>query len=83
MTTLPTIHLNGTGRATLLRDYHKAYEKLIEFRDSFIAIEFNARDYYVQSDDAFFHARHERDVALTQIGALIEYLEAHLTHIDS
>lgn len=80
-TTLPTIHLNGTGRQTLLNNYNAAYRKLIEFRDAFCSIEFNARDYYVQSSTAFSTARTERDIMLHKIGALMEYLEAHLIHL--
>lgn len=81
--TLPTIHLNGTGRTTLLSDYQAAYEKLIEFRDAFRSIEFNARDYYVQSANAFYEARTERDIMEHKIGALMQYLEDHLIHLAS
>lgn len=81
MTPLPTIHLNGTGRQTLLDDYSAAYHKLIEFRDAFRSIEFNARDYYVQSNTAFAEARQERDIMEHKIGALAQYLEDHLIHL--
>ena len=79
---LPTVHLNGTSRQTLLADYQAAYEKLTEFSDSFRSIEFNARDYYVQSDSSFYEARTERDLMEHKIGALMAYLEAHLLHLS-
>jgi hypothetical protein len=78
---LPTIHLNGTGRDTLLRDYSEAYTQLIKFRDAFARIEFNARDFYVQGSDAFPRARSARDELRLRIGQLMEYLEAHLAHL--
>lgn len=79
--TLPTVHFNGTSRQMLTDDYRAAYEKLIEFRDTFRSIEFNARDYYVQSPDAFPRARGQRDEAFTHIAALMTYLETHLLHL--
>jgi len=81
--TLPTVHLNGTSRKRLTDDYQAAYEKLIEFRDSFRSIEFNARDYYVQSNIAFSEARTERDIMEHKIGSLMQYLEAHIIHLAS
>lgn len=83
MTTLPTIHLNGTSRQMLLDGYTEAYRKLIEFRDSFNSIEFNARDYYVQGPDAFTKAREERDAQRQRIADLMRYLEDHLLHLGA
>jgi hypothetical protein len=80
--TLPTIHLNGTGRSALLDQYNHAYKKLVDFKDAFRLIDFNARDYYVQSNTAFYEARTERDVMEHKIGALMQYLEAHLIHLS-
>lgn len=78
---LPTIHLNGTSRDALLEEYNEAYKKLIEFKEAFRAITLNARDYYVQSNTAFYSARTERDLMEHRIGALMQYLEAHLLHL--
>lgn len=79
---LPTVHLNGTSRERLFADYHTAYKLLCAATDAFADIEFNARDYYVQGDYAFNHARTERDNARAHFGALKEYLEAHLLHLS-
>lgn len=76
--TLPTIHLNGSGRKTLFEDYNNAYKALNEALEAFYKIEFNARDYYVQSDTAFYEARTQRDCELARFAQLKEYLEAHL-----
>lgn len=79
--TLPTVHLNGTSRKMLADDYGTAYRALIQAREAFAAIEFNARDYYVAGPDAFSRARTERDCALQKFSQLIDYLEAHLIHL--
>jgi hypothetical protein len=79
--TLPTIHLNGTGRQTLLDHYNDAYRALVTAHAAFTEIEFNARDYYPQGPDAYHRARTERDCALHKFGQLKEYLEAHLIHL--
>ena len=79
--TFPTVHLNGTSRKMLAEGYQSAYSKLIEFRNAFRSIEFNARDYYVQSNTAFAEARTDRDIMEHKIGSLIQYLEAHLIHL--
>lgn len=79
--TLPSIHINGTGRQMLSEGYLEAYRKLMDFREAFQAIEFNARDYYVQSSTAFTQARTERDAQHRRIGELMTYLEAHLLHL--
>jgi hypothetical protein len=80
--TLPSIHLNGTGRKMLTDDYQTAYRKLIEFRDAFRSIEFNARDYYVQAEGSFSRASTDRDIMEHKIGSLMQYLEAHLLHLS-
>ena len=76
--TVPTVHLNGTGRKTLQEDYFRAYRALDDALEAFYKIEFNARDYYVQEDGAFYKARAERDCELKRFAQIKEYLEAHL-----
>jgi len=68
--TLPSVHLNGTGRATLAADYGNAYRALVA-----------ARDYYPQGPAAYSMARTERDIELHRMGQLMQYLEAHLIHL--
>ena len=80
--TVPSVHLNGTGRKTLQEDYFRAYRALDEAIEAFYKIEFNARDYYIQNwyeeDGAFYKARTERDCELQRFAQIKEYLEAHL-----
>lgn len=74
----PSIHLNGTSRAMLTEGYQAAYAKLQETLRAFQAIEMNARDYYVQGNDAYRVAVEQRGVAFQQLCAVRDYLEAHL-----
>ena len=79
--TLPSIHLNGTGRRMLTEDYTTAYHALQTAIRAFQSIEFNARDYYTQSADAFHQARSQRDIQLQHLSGVQHYLEAHLAHL--
>jgi hypothetical protein len=79
--TLPSIHLNGTGRKMLTDDYGTAYRALQTAFRAFQSIEFNARDYYPQGGDAFAQARTQRDIQLHHLAEVRHYLETHLAHI--
>ena len=79
--TLPTVHLNGTGRKMLTEGYFEAWNRLNEAIAAFRAIEFNARDYHVQDDDAYRIAVHQRGVAFQKLHDAHAYLEAHLIHL--
>lgn len=79
--TLPSIHLNGTGRRMLTEDYTAAYHALQAAIRAFQSIEFNARDYYIQDADAFYRARSQRDIQLQHLSGVQHYLETHLAHI--
>ena len=79
--TLPSIHLNGTGRRMLTEDYTAAYHALQAAFRAFQRIEFNARDYYPQGADAFARARTQRDIQLHHLAEVQHYLETHLMHI--
>jgi hypothetical protein len=77
MTTLPTIHLNGTGKQMLLQGYIDALHALKDAEEAMRKIEFNARDYYPQGSLAWGRATDER---FTQFAKLKE-IEEHLTEI--
>ena len=72
----PTIHMNGTSAKMLEEDYRKAHDLLQDFRDAFCKVEFHARDYYVQGDNAFSQARKEREEILAKIKEIDDYLMA-------
>ena len=78
---LPTIHANGTGAQTLYNGYQDARHRLLEAIRAFEAVEFNARDYYPQSPEAWTDARAERVAMAQKLGDVETYLIAHLVHI--
>jgi hypothetical protein len=48
--TLPTIHLNGTNRETMLRDIEIACSAVVAAQRALAYTAPNARDYYVQAN---------------------------------
>jgi hypothetical protein len=75
--TLPTIHSNGTSLDTLLDGYDAIDLALYDLIAKWQAVEFNARDYYLQGPDAYTQARDERQ----QHGAKIQEIRAYIDGI--
>jgi hypothetical protein len=73
---LPTIHLNGTSRESLLEGYQEAIDALVEAGRKVAAAGPNGRDYYVQGNKAFPQAMDEHEARLTKIRKVILELEA-------
>lgn len=77
----PTVHLNGTGLASLGRQYREASEGLRKALDAMGPMSPNGRDYYPQGPGAF-HLAVEQHVAriakvreaLAEVDALWDYL---------
>ena len=65
--TTPTVHLNGTSRKALADDYEASYRAIGAARDILSANPPNARDYYVQSGDAFSKALAEHHSRLQRL----------------
>ena len=82
-TVFPTVHLNGTGHATLTEGYFTAWNRLNEAVAAFSAIEFNQRDYYVQPDGAWQQATTERQVAARKLHEVRVYLESHIIQLGA
>ena len=74
MTTIPTIHLNGTGFTDLRDGYAAAYDAIDKAIDALAKAELNGRDFYPQGPDAYSQARKERDQAFSQLRAAQEYV---------
>lgn len=89
---LPTVHLNGTDKRTLLWDNIKIQKSLSELNDALSDCEFHSRDYYVQDnnpamdafndDNAFSRAMDERRKHINNISLFAEYIEQHIAHIS-
>ena len=52
---LPTIHLNGNSKESLLSGYLESREKFREFKKRLRAIDFHSRNYYIQDAEWFGH----------------------------
>lgn len=79
--TLPTLHLNGTGAASLQREYHAVLKALNNVSDALAQATCHPRDFYPQGDGAWEQARAERDKAFENLREVQEYVEQWLTHI--
>lgn len=74
MTSIPTIHLNGTGFTTLRDEYAAAYDAINKAIDALAAATMNGRDYYPQPAGAFYKARDERQAALDKLSEAHQYV---------
>tara|TARA_R100001509_G_C4830299_1_gene203045 strand:- start:647 stop:946 length:300 start_codon:yes stop_codon:yes gene_type:complete len=90
---LPTIHLNGTPRDTLLEGEMKVYDALNKVSEALEQCEFHGRDYYVQDanpamdafndDNAFSRAYNEREKHLKNLRAFKQYNLEQVMHLRS
>ena len=88
---LPTIHLNGTPRDTLLEGEMKVYDALNKVSEALEQCEFHGRDYYVQDanpamdafndDNAFSRAYNERQKHLQALADMERYFMDHVEHL--
>lgn len=74
MTTVPTIHLNGTGFITLRDEYAAAYDAIDKAIDALTAATCNGRDFYPQAPGAYYQARDERQAALDKLTEAHRYV---------
>lgn len=74
MTTIPTVHLNGTGGTTLRDEYMAAYEAIGKAVDALVTATCNARDFYPQGSDAYYKARDERAEAFDKLRQVQHYV---------
>lgn len=90
---LPTVHLNGTDKRTLLWGNIKIQKALSDLNDALKDCEFHGRDYYVQDNDpmkdafhddnAFSRAMNQRRKHIDHISDFAEYIEKHIEHISN
>jgi hypothetical protein len=80
MTTLPTIHLNGTGADSLQREYRAVRKAIAAAADALVAATCNARDFYPQEPGAWERARAERQEAFLLLQQVSDYAEEWELH---
>ena len=74
MATLPTLHLNGTGKNNLRDGYANAYDAIDKAIEALANAELNGRDFYPQGPGAYSQARSERDAAFAQLRQAHQYV---------
>lgn len=77
----PTIHLNGTARATLVEQWTVAVEALRAAEDALCDAAPNGRDYYPQGKPAYLQAVAEYEARLARVSAVRREAEAMLESI--
>ena len=88
---LPTVHLNGTDKRTLLWGNIKIQKALSDLSDALNDCTFHGRDYYVQDtdpmkdafndDNAFSRAYNERQKHLQALAEMERYFMNHVEHL--
>ncbi len=78
----PTIHLNGTGKNRLRETYLNAYKAVRNAQEALEAVEFNARDYYIQGPNAWPQAEREMTERITAVVKIREDLVNILEAIE-
>lgn len=73
MTTLPTIHLNGTGAHSLKREYRAVREAVTKAIHALGAATCNPRDFYPQEHGSWERARAEREEAFRLLQRVSDY----------
>jgi hypothetical protein len=79
-TTLPTIHLNGTGAQNLEEEYRAVRQAVSAAADVLEKATCNARDFYPQEPGAYKRARSERDEAFRLLQLVSDYAEQWEMH---
>ena len=83
MTTLPTIHLNGTGAQNLRYEYFEALKALENLRQAIVTATCHERDFYPQGHEAYLDARYERAEMFAKLSDIEDYLSEWYEHATS
>jgi hypothetical protein len=73
--TKPTVHLNGTGRESLRRDFEAAQRALMGALHALATMSPNARDYYPQGPGAFDRADDEHQDRMARVRGVLEEVQ--------
>lgn len=80
---IPTIHLNGTSGEILRHQHRTAVEALRRAVDAICDAAPNARDYYVQGDDAGRAAQRAHEARIASLRGVRRELEAITSGIET
>lgn len=79
---LPTIHMNGTGKADLVEQAYNVFEAANALIDKLAKACPNGRDYYPQGGDAIGKAREEHFARFAAVRKIMEEMEAIMLHCE-
>ena len=79
--TLPTLHLNGSSRESLLQEYITAMDALRRAVEALQKTSPNGRDYYTQGPDALPKALKEHSLRLHRLADTIHELNTIAEHV--
>lgn len=82
MTTLPTIHLNGTSKQELFDTYFEALDAIASARVALQKAAPNGRDYYPQGPEAYGQARLAHEQRLRLLETIYNELHAIAEHVQ-
>ena len=72
----PVVHINGTGKASLVHQLKAAFHAGRAFQDALVEARPNARDYYVAGDEAFAEAQAKHTARLNTVRQVMDDLAA-------
>ena len=79
---VPTVHLNGTSKRELIDLRAAAHSAVIAAMEKLVEAAPNARDFYVQGDEARQGAWSQHEARMTNLRAVRESLATELVAID-
>jgi len=79
-TTLPTLHLNGSGTDNLYHEYLAALNAVQHARNALVHATCHQRDFYPQGDLAYHKAKSERSDAFQHLFDVETYLAEWVNH---
>tara|TARA_R110000824_G_scaffold3437_12_gene16327 strand:- start:722 stop:1036 length:315 start_codon:yes stop_codon:yes gene_type:complete len=80
----PQIHLNGTGRETLIEETEKARDSLMVAVKAFEAMTYHSRDFYILDDSlAYERAAAKRHEMGLNFVALAKYIDARFLSLSA
>lgn len=80
---LPSIHSNGTGIDSLIKQYDELSTAFNNFAKKWEEIDFHARDYYVQEQEAWMEALSERRDQSENLMSVSRYINEIREHLYS
>ena len=81
--TMPCIHMNGSGKDSLSRQYNELFEAVSEAQIKLLFdTDFHQRDYYPLGDEAWDKAYQEREEVKKAMDTVYQYAKQHMQFLE-